>query len=1094
MIVAEKVDLATYNAQLLENTYSADEQYVLESSENQHSSSDSDYRESDNDYRESDNDYRESDNDYREELDYETDRKVLDYRVATSTSSAISYADDQDQELTTPMPPPRPRSDKSSQTSWRSFDDVPVNDQELDAVFPQFADAYNQEESQLQADLADLEFVDQSDFAILNQDGSVESFGTADELNDIVYETYETYDDYEMVPEQSEDYSDHPGFEQGFDQGFDLGQGGGGGPTTLMLFNIFSPEEVDFLKDLVGEDAIKELKDDVDVPMVKEDDFRQTLEEVSTPKSRRPPQFDENDLPKNAYPSSQGIVRPDSSIRESLQVYHKSELQHDNKADDLVEEGFLESSPFFEPAGPQYENNDENVESAASVITYAPPTRPPSKGGLIAKADERREKMEALLQKLSERYDKRKEQEEIITERSTEDALDEELRAVDEKADRMKMMIENLKHKLSSSRPGVNTIHTKDLDNEPPIRPSAAETETYHSAGQEEEFYHTTAAPIHIDKFSEMIGEKLRGMKTGIHSLNLDDMLDLDAIQIKAKGEDTNAPLLPVPPPGSPEVKPKREVLHPKLTRQRPALGKAHIPSINLKSYINPATDAPNPAGIAQNQRPIIPRYVDQPPYRPPSSYRHENIPTPQPYVSRTEESDSKVKVKYLPPMQGPRLQGYKAREDPHPQTKELQSPYPIFEHDPNYGTEETYYEDKTEKKDTLPPPLFYSDRHVPSDFNPKVGPKPNIPGTDTVPHLDASSFTDHNYKGKYIPSSTYRNPSSPSLVKGEDLDAATKPVFKAIAYDGKPIRTSKEYAPASYAQYPPPSYTYKQPNIRFKFDDEYKPTQSPPHIQVTPKNVPLTTSSSSSGVSSGGGHTPSLGTEAPKSSNPTRSYAPPPYRPPSYDAKTPDYHYKIIDKHEPMHDELPGNPKAEHISSLSPPARGYVPPLGQRTTTVSPSSPHAKKPYHSPRPAYMSKLYSPRTGYAPPSSGGYVPPSGGYVPPSGGNFISTISPPSHGYSTPHPTLLPHVSSIAPTMRPTTHPTTATYVSSISPPRYGYSLPSKPQQTPHHISTMTPPKKKYESHYSTTMPPHKKAKGYDSHISSMSPPIKGYDR
>ena len=176
------------------------------------------------------------------------------------------------------------------------------------------------------------------------------------------------------------------------------------------------------------------------------------------------------------------------------------------------------------------------------------------------------------------------------------------------------------------------------------------------------------------------------------------------------------------------------------------------------------------------------------------------------------------------------------------------------------------------------------------------------------MPHLDASSFTDHNYKGKYIPSSTYRNPSSPSLVKGEDLDTATKPVFKAIAYDGKPIRTSKEYAPASYAQYPPPSYTYKQPNIRFKFDDEYKPTQSPPHIQVTPKNVPLTTSSSSAGVSSGGGHTPSLGTEAPKSSNPTRSYAPPPYRPPSYDAKTPDYHYKIIDKHEPMHDELPGN------------------------------------------------------------------------------------------------------------------------------------------------------------------------------------------
>ena len=45
-----------------------------------------------------------------------------------------------------------------------------------------------------------------------------------------------------------------------------------------MLFNIFSPDEVDFLETLVGEDAIKELKDDVDVQDVKEDHIRQTLE------------------------------------------------------------------------------------------------------------------------------------------------------------------------------------------------------------------------------------------------------------------------------------------------------------------------------------------------------------------------------------------------------------------------------------------------------------------------------------------------------------------------------------------------------------------------------------------------------------------------------------------------------------------------------------------------------------------------------------------------------------------------------------------------------------------------------------------------
>ena len=42
----------------------------------------------------------------------------------------------------------------------------------------------------------------------MNQDGSVESFGTADELNEVIYENYETYEDYDAVPAQSEeDYS-----------------------------------------------------------------------------------------------------------------------------------------------------------------------------------------------------------------------------------------------------------------------------------------------------------------------------------------------------------------------------------------------------------------------------------------------------------------------------------------------------------------------------------------------------------------------------------------------------------------------------------------------------------------------------------------------------------------------------------------------------------------------------------------------------------------------------------------------------------------------------------------------------------------------
>ena len=1024
---SDKMDLAIYNAKLLD-TISAEEEYPVQYPDNP-----------------------------QEFSDYED--SVLGQTVVSSTSSAISYYNE---EFTTPMPPPKPRSDKSSQTSWSGFQDlnsVPVNDQELEAVFPDFAKAYNEEESQLQADLADLEFVDQSDFAVLNQDGSIESYGTNEELQDVVYETYDvSYPDYE---EYEQDYVQEPELKE--QQGFDLGQGSG--PTTLMLFNIFSPEEVDFLKTLVGEEAVNELKDDVDVPTVKEDEIRQTLE-ISTPKSRRPPQFNLNSSgSKNAYPSSQGIVRPDLNIRESLEVYHKSELQHQDQAGDLEEEGFLplqrqESIPSFE-------------EKAASVASYSPLMRdieieesdsPPiveiemdqsEKKGLLAKADERRVKMEALLHKLSERYEKKKKEDEDAVVKSMEDQLDEEIEETEKKTNRMKTMIENLKNKLAQSRPGVNNVDTRDLDL--PVRTDSP---------VDEKRYGTTAPPVHIDKVSEMIGEKLRDLHGGIHNLDLDDMLDLDNIQIKNKGEDSNIPLLPVPPPGS-ENKPKRQVLHPKLTRQRPVSGKTHIPSINLKAIITPPTEAPNLSAIDYNKRPIIPRYVDEP------------IPTPQPYTYKATEEDTKIK--YLPPRQGPRLKGYKKKNDPYPETKELpKNPYDVqYEEETEYENptpqsfnHNEHFEDKTEKSDELPPTLFYSDRHIPANFNPKVGPQAMPAMKETVPHLEA--YDEHDFHGKYIPSNTYRN----------------QPIYKGDVEQS--LRTSKKYAPSSYTKYPPPSYNYKQPNIRF---DE-TPTKAP-HIQVTPKNVPKTSSLPAGGLSStyaqpNAEYVQFLNTEVPKEL-PTRSYAPPPYRPPSYEAKTPDYYTP------PANQEYNGveNPKPEHVSSLSPPARGYVPPVGQRT---KPSPP--QKPYHSPRPSYVSKIYQPRTGYVPPSSG---------------NYISALTPPPEP-STPHP----HVSSISPPRKqylpPKPHVSTTmippnskystpkpSYVSSISPPKYGYSTPqpsyhstTKPTKGAYgkpgfsHLSSMGPPRKAYASHLLAMTPP---SNGYKapSYMSTMQPPQQVYE-
>ena len=78
---------------------------------------------------------------------------------------------------------------------------------------------------------------------------------------------------------------------------------------------------------------------------------------------------------------------------------------------------------------------------------------------LLIKADDRREKMEALLEKLSERFEKRKESQE-----SKEDALDEEIQETEKQTDKMKVMIDNLKHRLAQSRPGVSHLDTKNLD------------------------------------------------------------------------------------------------------------------------------------------------------------------------------------------------------------------------------------------------------------------------------------------------------------------------------------------------------------------------------------------------------------------------------------------------------------------------------------------------------------------------------------------------------------------------------------------------------------------------------------------------------
>ena len=1132
------IDLETYNAQLLGNLgnkgvpaeeFPSNNNNVILNSNNQNLSADNNDHAPANvepDYEVEYEDHHGHSDEAAREVD---DSFVIGRSVASSTSSAISFLEEA--ASTTPQPQPSQQAYPDYETHHQEEhlhieDGVPLDDPHLGAVFPDFAEAYYEDESQRAADLADLDFVDQSDFAILNSDGSVESYGTTDDLDQAVDEL-RADEDYEIT-DYNQDLDINPG-----------GGGGGGGPTTLMLFNIFSPDEVDFLSTLVGDEALEELRDaEQDLEHDKDNGDGTT----TTPKSRRPPQFNlENDGPKNVYPSSQGNVLQDSNIRDSLQVYRKSEFKQ-QQHDILEGEGEFqqESESTKTYYGPKGDDGSLDIHHQQQQAEQWPPRKPPinyhatsddlrrsQQQQLLhpprpqlpsstssnaakdnAKAEERRQKMEDLLQKLSDRYQK-KQEEKAANEHDNndnkdhEDELDEAIKETDEKMDRMKTMIENLKAKLGKSRPGVNTINMKDIgEPQPPPKREAA------PSGMK--LYHTTQPPMPIDKVGQMIGEKLRDMTVGVHRLDLDDMLDLDMVNIKSKGEpyqqqhqQQEYPQYPVGPPvqsyqggplsSNPEVKslPKRQILHPKLTRERPGYGGAHRPSVNLKSYITPAPDLVDPKATEYRDRPIIPRYVDAPTGRP-YTYPAYNDP---------DFHDENR----------PRLKGYKPKKqhsapspgDPYPNTKEL-PPY----HYPTPTTTATpapYHEEKSVTP-SIPPALFYSDKPKPLDpYSP--------PDTPTHAPLTAPVPVNSN---KYVPSSSYRKP------------------LKNLAPPKESHRSSKEYSPAvglnkHHPHPPPPSYDYKQPNIRF---DERPPSYKPPHIEVTPKNLPLPHPT----------QTPfppvtTTTTEAPhpnyvKSLSP---YKPPPppqgYARPSYESQSPSQEYGY-------------NPTVEGVSSLVPPRRGQLPPVGHRGPPPGP--PASKQQYHTPKPTYLSTMMhsvgGANRGYVPPSSGNYIYKNLYTTPtPPPPDSYSTMAPPSHGYSTPKSNHLQHVSSMAPPsqvystpkphhmqdmlpphkdhyghhgahlkdMKPPTieHHGKAGYSTMVPPPAAaGYStttaVPKKPSYS--HMSTMTPPPAPHydsahiKSHYHSTMAP-PPSDGYDTprpHAGldlGMKPPSQSYE-
>ena len=773
-----------------------------------------------------------------------------------------------------------------------------------------------------------------------------------------------------------------------------------------MLFNIFTPDEVDFLKQLVGDDVVEKLEEDEEE--VEEEEEEENIEfrrgEDNGKEEEKPEEYvtreslvsyehsasvnwgrpsQTKDTPivsKNALASSQGSERPASNIRGG----HEAQSG-------LAGEAYQPITKGATTVGSRTTTTTASGKASPAGSTAA--------GGKGKRKDERIRKMESLLGKLSERYKKRTE------EPSQVQNMDEAMREA-EKTERMKIMIENLKSRLSRSRPGMNRLSLADLDEDLPFVTSTTRRPV-------------TAEPVPINSVESMIGEKIRGMRVGMNRLDLEEVLDLDTITVErnpvTNGDSEPAdsfrnPTSVVGPDGGDKTpKPKRQAIHPRLKYHRPDSDIVHRPSINLKSAISPVTAEPY-VGNGYNGRRVIGRYQEshaggggkeRGKYHADSYMADYNARQPYKYPSYPEGPSPPPPVtKELP-----RLKKGE-RGDPYPETKEL-PPYHNPVSVPSHTTETSpggpiFY---TEGSSTdSAPPIFYPDR--PSHFDPNARPPPYAGNDRHVPRLPPKTYEPPSY----VPSSSYRDPV------------------------GKKPKSGRQYGEgrdATSTKYPPPGPEYKPPSL--SFGDDGRGQQQAGPIAVTPKNLPAHALDYRYEVSEE--EVRSLSSRPHQSTLPARYPNPP----------IPGYHSTTVPP--PTSTYLPSD-----MSSMKPPYKGYRGPSGSYMSTMSPP----KKGYVPPSDKHMSTMAPPTKGYLPPSEkhmSTMAPPTKGYLAPSG-KHMSTMAPPTKGYLPPSgkhmSTLLPPTGSYL--------PPSDKHMSTMAPPTKGYLAPSN-----QHMSSMAPPHHDYKA-------------------------------
>ena len=691
------------------------------------------------------------------------------------------------------------------------------------------------------------------------------------------------------------------------------------------------------------------------------------------------------------------------------------------------------------------ENSPVKYEYKSKLMN--PPTKPEPSTEVSVRNDEvdvRRTKMESLLKRMTERYRVRSQE---TTTDSKEGIKTQKLKnmidILEEKLDKYDHKEEPKEKEISSRRIDPESSYLNKLE-ERGIQSTRTTPSGY--SYNKNKYTTTTSKPGRNqeevkEKWNQAmddLADKLSRKSSGIHRINLDEMLDLDMLEVPEsdqKSSDSYPGTTAVPP--SNFYKPKRQI-HPKLTYGRLDFGDIHRPSSKLKDLIREKEELSRVSSeSAIKSLPPISRYHDQEPvYKPTTVVRPDECP----YIPRR-----------------PYTECYNA-----PPSECLDIGYP----DPNCSPGSLCCYDgcinlcwrnpnlPPKLPPLSPPPSEYSTL-APAHYSTTPSPTPKVYGQST-PHV-----TSPNPVKPFIQVHDYSTPEYLVTTPHPPRHEALKPEYVPPLGNLDAVHHEHhgyKHTPQSSTIYPPPSSEYKQPSISFIAKGEsggatYS-TMVPPHKEYYKEAKALDYTA-----------------QMQKYHAPTKEYLPPvkehmvSYQAPSREYLPPEHH---------------STPTPAYMSTYNPPSKDYLPP--GPSSTIKPPSTSYLPPHSTIKPTYKDVLTK---GYIPPANLVHEAVHKGSPIPH--LMSTTYAPPSKAYLPPQ-----HSTTYKPTYKTTTIKPSH-HLKEYLPPSKDYLPPPAIVHHDHQMAHMSPPKKEYipPEHMSHMSPPEKQYLPPD-HMSHMTPPDKQY--